>query len=69
MFECLVSSGDGDYSDTSSNQEDSCSSSSSSPRDSSRHCDCCYCEVFGHGVVSKNKIAKIIHKQTNIFDK
>lgn len=47
-----VSSGDGDCSDSGSSQEDSCSTSSSAQRDSSRHCDCCYCEVFGHGVVS-----------------
>lgn len=49
----LVSSGDGDCSDSGSSQEDSCSTSSSAQRDSSRHCDCCYCEVFGHGVVSR----------------
>jgi hypothetical protein len=32
-----------------SSQDDSCSERSSS---SPRQCDCCYCEVFGHGVVS-----------------
>lgn len=47
-----VSSGDGDCSDSVSSQEDSCSTSSSAQRDVNRHCDCCYCEVFGHGVVS-----------------
>lgn len=46
-----MSSGDGDCSDSGSSQEDSCSTSSSTPRDGSRHCDCCYCEVFGHGMV------------------
>lgn len=49
-----MSSGDGDCSDSGSSQEDSCSTSSSAQRDSSRHCDCCYCEVFGHGVVSNH---------------
>lgn len=49
----LVSSGDGDCSDSGSSQEDSCSTSSSAQRDANvRHCDCCYCEVFGHGMVS-----------------
>lgn len=32
-----------------SSQDDSCSERSTS---SPRQCDCCYCEVFGHGVVS-----------------
>lgn len=53
-----VSSGDGDCSDSGSSQEDSCSTSSSAQRDSSRHCDCCYCEVFGHGVVSELNFPK-----------
>jgi len=43
----------GDCSDSGSSQEDSCSTSSSAQKDSNtRHCDCCYCEVFGHGMVS-----------------
>ncbi|XP_011261886.2 uncharacterized protein LOC105254722 isoform X3 [Camponotus floridanus] len=46
-----LSSGDGDCSDSGSSQEDSCSTSSSAQRDTNmRHCDCCYCEVFGHGM-------------------
>ncbi|XP_011647175.1 uncharacterized protein LOC105433514 isoform X2 [Pogonomyrmex barbatus] len=54
-----LSSGDGDCSDSGSSQEDSCSTSSSAQRDANvRHCDCCYCEVFGHGMsvapVSRN---------------
>lgn len=50
----LVSSGDGDCSDSGSSQGDSCSTSSSVQRDANiRHCDCCYCEVFGHGMVSR----------------
>lgn len=36
-----------------SSPDDSCSERSAS---SPRQCDCCYCEVFGHGVVSINKI-------------
>lgn len=36
-----------------SSQEDSCSERSTSTQRDSRHCDCCYCEVFGHGVVSQ----------------
>ncbi|XP_026827256.1 probable serine/threonine-protein kinase DDB_G0282963 isoform X6 [Ooceraea biroi] len=41
----------GDCSDSGSSQEDSCSTSSSAQRDTNtRHCDCCYCEVFGHGM-------------------
>lgn len=48
-----MSSGDGDCSDSGSSQGDSCSTSSSAQRDANvRHCDCCYCEVFGHGMVS-----------------
>jgi hypothetical protein len=39
----------------SSSQDDTCSERSSSTTTStqrdSRHCDCCYCEVFGHGMV------------------
>ncbi|XP_034947962.1 putative uncharacterized protein DDB_G0282133 isoform X2 [Chelonus insularis] len=43
---------DGNHSDSAS-IGDSCSSAdSSTPRESGRHCDCCYCEVFGHGVPS-----------------
>ncbi|XP_043790535.1 uncharacterized protein LOC122713817 isoform X3 [Apis laboriosa] len=53
-----VSSGDGDCSDSGSSQEDSCSTSSSAQRDSSRHCDCCYCEVFGHGVPSVAPVSR-----------
>ncbi|XP_018392119.1 PREDICTED: putative uncharacterized protein DDB_G0293878 isoform X1 [Cyphomyrmex costatus] len=46
-----LSSGDGDCSDSGSSQGDSCSTSSSAQRDTNtRHCDCCYCEVFGHGM-------------------
>uniref|UniRef100_A0A1B6DDP5 FAM193 C-terminal domain-containing protein n=1 Tax=Clastoptera arizonana TaxID=38151 RepID=A0A1B6DDP5_9HEMI len=39
--------------------EDSCSerSSCSTQRDS-RHCDCCYCEVFGHGVPSVAPVSR-----------
>ncbi|XP_053976246.1 uncharacterized protein LOC128875001 isoform X1 [Hylaeus volcanicus] len=53
-----LSSGDGDCSDSGSSQEDSCSTSSSAQRDSSRHCDCCYCEVFGHGVASVAPVSR-----------
>ncbi|XP_076651580.1 uncharacterized protein LOC143358372 isoform X1 [Halictus rubicundus] len=53
-----LSSGDGDCSDSGSSQEDSCSTSSSAQRDSSRHCDCCYCEVFGHGVPSVAPVSR-----------
>ncbi|CAL7937735.1 unnamed protein product [Xylocopa violacea] len=53
-----VSSGDGDCSDSGSSHEDSCSTSSSAQRDSSRHCDCCYCEVFGHGVPSVAPVSR-----------
>ncbi|KAK2575288.1 hypothetical protein KPH14_008139 [Odynerus spinipes] len=53
-----LSSGDGDCSDSASSQEDSCSTSSSAQRDSSRHCDCCYCEVFGHGVPSVAPVSR-----------
>lgn len=40
--------------DDSSSQEDTCSerSNSVSTQKDSRHCDCCYCEVFGHNGVS-----------------
>lgn len=62
-----VSSGDGDCSDSGSSQEDSCSTSSSAQRDANvRHCDCCYCEVFGHGMVSwifkKNHVEMFIRR-------
>jgi len=40
-----------------SSQDDSCSERSSS---SPRQCDCCYCEVFGHGVVSIDNVIIII---------
>ncbi|XP_015603385.1 uncharacterized protein LOC107271664 isoform X2 [Cephus cinctus] len=53
-----LSTADGDCSDSGSSQEDSCSTSSSTPRDSSRHCDCCYCEVFGHGVPSVAPVSR-----------
>ncbi|XP_017888915.1 uncharacterized protein LOC108630248 [Ceratina calcarata] len=53
-----LSSGDGDCSDSGSSQEDSCSTTSSAQRDSSRHCDCCYCEVFGHGVPSVAPVSR-----------
>ncbi|CAL7937736.1 unnamed protein product [Xylocopa violacea] len=53
-----LSSGDGDCSDSGSSHEDSCSTSSSAQRDSSRHCDCCYCEVFGHGVPSVAPVSR-----------
>ncbi|XP_033232159.1 uncharacterized protein LOC117183100 isoform X2 [Belonocnema kinseyi] len=53
-----LSPGDGDCSDSGSSHEDSCSTSSSSPRDSNRHCDCCYCEVFGHGVPSVAPVSR-----------
>ncbi|XP_046488598.1 protein FAM193A isoform X1 [Neodiprion pinetum] len=53
-----LGAGDGDCSDSGSSQEDSCSTSSSTPRDSSRHCDCCYCEVFGHGVPSVAPVSR-----------
>ncbi|XP_014486001.1 PREDICTED: uncharacterized protein LOC106750284 isoform X4 [Dinoponera quadriceps] len=53
-----VSSGDGDCSDSVSSQEDSCSTSSSAQRDVNRHCDCCYCEVFGHGVPSVAPVSR-----------
>lgn len=39
-----------------SSQDDSCSERSTS---SPRQCDCCYCEVFGHGVVSKLKVNNV----------
>ncbi|KAG7200591.1 hypothetical protein KM043_001150 [Ampulex compressa] len=53
-----LSSADGDCSDSGSSQEDSCSTSSSAQRDSNRHCDCCYCEVFGHGVPSVAPVSR-----------
>ncbi|XP_032672363.1 uncharacterized protein LOC116844645 isoform X6 [Odontomachus brunneus] len=53
-----LSSGDGDCSDSVSSQEDSCSTSSSAQRDVNRHCDCCYCEVFGHGVPSVAPVSR-----------
>ncbi|XP_066595931.1 uncharacterized protein [Prorops nasuta] len=53
-----LSSPDGDCSDTGSSQDDSCSTSSSAQRDSNRHCDCCYCEVFGHGVPSVAPVSR-----------
>ncbi|XP_043269998.1 serine-rich adhesin for platelets [Venturia canescens] len=53
-----LSPGDGDCSDSGSSQEDSCSTSSSTPRDSSRHCDCCYCEVFGPGLPSVAPVSR-----------
>lgn len=31
----------------------SCTSASTSAQKDPKHCDCCYCEVFGHGVVSR----------------
>ncbi|XP_018316494.1 uncharacterized protein [Mycetomoellerius zeteki] len=54
-----VSSGDGDCSDSGSSQGDSCSTSSSVQRDANiRHCDCCYCEVFGHGMPSVAPVSR-----------
>ncbi|KAG5313460.1 F193A protein, partial [Acromyrmex insinuator] len=54
-----VSSGDGDCSDSGSSQGDSCSTSSSAQRDANiRHCDCCYCEVFGHGMPSVAPVSR-----------
>ncbi|XP_070168941.1 uncharacterized protein [Polyergus mexicanus] len=54
-----LSSGDGDCSDSGSSQEDSCSTSSSAQRDTNmRHCDCCYCEVFGHGMPSVAPVSR-----------
>ncbi|OAD59262.1 hypothetical protein WN48_09528 [Eufriesea mexicana] len=53
-----LSSGDGDCSDSGSSLEDSCSTSSSAQRDSSRHCDCCYCEVFDLGVASVVQVSR-----------
>ncbi|KAL0113937.1 hypothetical protein PUN28_011338 [Cardiocondyla obscurior] len=54
-----LSSGDGDCSDSGSSQEDSCSTSSSAQRDANvRHCDCCYCEVFGHGMPSVAPVSR-----------
>jgi hypothetical protein len=50
----------------SSSQDDTCSERSSSTTTStqrdSRHCDCCYCEVFGHGMVSVCCIQMNNHK-------
>ncbi|KAK6635681.1 hypothetical protein RUM44_000935 [Polyplax serrata] len=48
--------------DDSSSHEDSCSESPNSTsvntqRDP-RHCDCCYCEVFGHGVPSVAPVSR-----------
>lgn len=40
-----------------SSQDDNCSERSTS---SPRQCDCCYCEVFGHGVVCINNQLYII---------
>ncbi|KAK7873317.1 hypothetical protein R5R35_011373 [Gryllus longicercus] len=46
----------------SSSQDDTCSERSSSTTTStqrdSRHCDCCYCEVFGHGVPSVAPVSR-----------
>ncbi|XP_063221682.1 uncharacterized protein LOC134530617 isoform X2 [Bacillus rossius redtenbacheri] len=46
----------------SSSQDDSCSERSSSTTAStqrdSRHCDCCYCEVFGHGMPSVAPVSR-----------
>ncbi|XP_072759086.1 uncharacterized protein [Anoplolepis gracilipes] len=54
-----LSSGDGDCSDSGSSQEDSCSTTSSVQRDTNmRHCDCCYCEVFGHGMPSVAPVSR-----------
>ncbi|XP_011875803.1 PREDICTED: uncharacterized protein LOC105566421 isoform X2 [Vollenhovia emeryi] len=54
-----LSSGDGDCSDSGSSQGDSCSTSSSAQRDANvRHCDCCYCEVFGHGMPSVAPVSR-----------
>ncbi|XP_012523732.2 uncharacterized protein LOC105829433 isoform X6 [Monomorium pharaonis] len=54
-----LSSGDGDCSDSGSSQGDSCSTSSSAQRDTNmRHCDCCYCEVFGHGMPSVAPVSR-----------
>lgn len=41
-----------------SSQEDSCSERSTSTQRDSRHCDCCYCEVFGHGVPSVAPVSR-----------
>nr|CAD7571010.1 unnamed protein product [Timema californicum] len=46
----------------SSSQDDTCSERSSSTTTStqrdSRHCDCCYCEVFGHGMPSVAPVSR-----------
>ncbi|XP_046684977.1 protein FAM193A-like isoform X2 [Homalodisca vitripennis] len=45
--------------DDETSPEDSCSDrSSSTQRGDSRHCDCCYCEVFGHGVPSVAPVSR-----------
>ncbi|XP_075221914.1 uncharacterized protein LOC142324799 isoform X2 [Lycorma delicatula] len=44
--------------DDSASPEDSCSERSTSTQRDSRHCDCCYCEVFGHGVPSVAPVSR-----------
>ncbi|KAI4503097.1 hypothetical protein M0802_002141 [Mischocyttarus mexicanus] len=54
-----LSSGDGDCSDSVSSQEDSSSTSSSAQRgESNKHCDCCYCEAFGHASTSLTPVSR-----------
>ncbi|XP_031785346.1 uncharacterized protein LOC100114737 isoform X2 [Nasonia vitripennis] len=48
----------GDCSDSGSSHEDCSATNSPTPRDPSRHCDCCYCEVFGHGVPSVAPVSR-----------
>ncbi|XP_058803780.1 mucin-4 [Phymastichus coffea] len=48
----------GDYSDSASSHDDCSATNSPTPRDSNRHCDCCYCEVFGHGVPSVAPVSR-----------
>ncbi|XP_054264698.1 protein FAM193A-like isoform X2 [Macrosteles quadrilineatus] len=51
--------GHGHDHDDETTPEDSCSDrSSSTQRGDSRHCDCCYCEVFGHGVPSVAPVSR-----------
>ncbi|XP_044003434.1 putative uncharacterized protein DDB_G0282133 isoform X2 [Aphidius gifuensis] len=52
----------GELSDSGSSHDDSCSTSSSTARDNSKHCDCCYCEVFGHGVQPAAQVSRNYHE-------
>ncbi|KAF7995204.1 hypothetical protein HCN44_004676 [Aphidius gifuensis] len=51
-----------ELSDSGSSHDDSCSTDSSTAHDNSRHCDCCYCEVPGHGVQQAAQVSRNYHE-------